>query len=86
MKNHDLDEKNKILAGVIKDVSELRGFAALQNTEGGSGVKLLAKDVIDEIARQKKKEAIKKALPFIIIGIAAIILITVLIMKRAKGK
>jgi len=81
------DEKAKVLSGVIKDVRELRGYGGTAGTSGqGTGVKLLAKDVIDEIARQKKREAINKALPFIIIGIAAIILITVLIVKRAKSK
>lgn len=80
----NIAEKNAVIAGTITSAMQLKGFGGLPaNT---TGVKVLAKDVIDEITRQKKREAINKALPFIILGIAAIILITVLIVKRAKNK
>lgn len=80
----NIAEKNAVIAGTITSASQLKGFGGLP--ANSTGVKVLAKDVIDEITRQKKREAINKALPFIIIGIAAIILITVLIVKRAKNK
>lgn len=82
------DEKDAVLAGVIKDPSQLRGFGGLQNqnTLLGGKVGVFANDVIDEIARQKKREMIRKNLPFIILGIVAIILITYLIVKNAGNK
>jgi hypothetical protein len=52
------------------------------NTGGGSGLKLLGKDLVDEVAKQKKKEVIQKYLPIIIIGLVALIIIVVLIARK----
>jgi hypothetical protein len=78
------DEKKAVLSGVITDVSQLRMFNTDQvpNTGGGSGLKLLGKDLVDEVAKQKKKEVIQKYLPIIIIGLVALIIIVVLIARK----
>lgn len=81
------DEKDLILKGAITDTSQLRGYGNDAGDLGkGGGIKVLGNDVIKEIAKQKKKEAIKKALPFIILGVSVIILVTILIVRSAKRK
>lgn len=80
------DEKKAILAGTITDVSQLRLYGAdtdqVPNTGGGSGIKLLAKDLADEVARQKKKEMIRKYLPIAIIGLVVLILIVYFLARK----
>lgn len=78
----NIAEKNAVIAGTITSAQQLKGFGGSIVPSGG--VNVMAKDVIDEIARQKKREAINKALPFIIIGVIVLILVTVLIVKNAK--
>jgi hypothetical protein len=85
------DEKDQVLKGVITDVHELRGYAGSSSTGGGLanvgyGVKVAGTDVLKAIEDAKKKEAIKKALPLIIIGVIALIVVTVLIVKHANRK
>ena len=48
--------------------------------------KFKASDVLDEVRKAETKRAIKKYLPFIIIGILAIIAVTFLIAKNANRK
>lgn len=81
------DEKNLVLNGTITDTTQLRGYGGAAGTVGNAGgVKILAKDVIDKIAREKKNEVIRKNLPYIIIGLVVIIIVTILIVKNAKRK
>lgn len=81
-------EKDKVLKGIITDISQLAGYGGqLPANNSGilpNGVNIAGIDVLKAIEDQKKKEAIKKALPFIIIGLIVIILITVLIVKNAN--
>lgn len=49
----------------------------------GEGIKIFAKDVLNDIRDNERNKEIKKALPLIIGGLAAVILITVLITSRA---
>lgn len=81
-KEENKDEKQKVLSGIITNVSQLRGYG---NIGGGKGVNIAASDVINEIAKQKRKEEINKILPYVLIGVVAIILITVYISKNAKS-
>lgn len=83
-KPENSDEKAKVLTGQINDISMLRGYAGQVANQGG--VSIAANNVIDQIAAQKRREAINKALPFIIIGVIVIILVTVLIVRNAKHK
>lgn len=80
------DEKDAVLRGIITDVTQLRGYAlgTTGNVIAGGGVRVLANDVIDQIAQQKKREIINKNLPFIIGGLILIIVVTVLIVKNAN--
>lgn len=85
------DEKARVIAGQITDVSQLRGYGgAVAATSGTNilpgGINVAGVDVIKAIETQKKQEAIKKALPFIIIGLVVIIVVTILIVRNAKHK
>lgn len=81
------DEKDMVLNGSIKEVTQLRGYGGAAGVSGNAGgVKIMADDVIKQIAAQKKREAINKALPFVIIGLIVIIVVTVLIVKNANRK
>lgn len=81
-------EKDGVLRGTITDISQLKGYGGgdLPVKSGaniaGGGLNVAGVDVLKAIEDQKKKDAIKKALPFIIIGIVVIILVTVLIVKK----
>lgn len=81
--------KQAVLNGTIKDVSQLPGFATGDNRGFGSpgvGLNIAGRDVIDEIARIKRREMINKALPFIIIGLVLIVFVTIYITKHANRK
>jgi hypothetical protein len=81
------DERDLILKGAITDTSQLRGYNQDAGNLGSTGgIKVLGKDVINEIAKQKKKEELKKAMPFIIMGVVILILIIFLIVKSVKRK
>lgn len=65
----------------------LGGNAADENTplpqqQNRSGFSVVANDLISEIERRRTKEKIKELMPYIIIGIVAIIVITLSIKKK----
>ncbi len=82
------DEKAAVLNGTITDVSQLR----LNNTDqvpevpGQGGlfgqIKLTAKQLADEVAKQKKKEYIQKYLPIAIIGLVLLIVIVYFVARK----
>jgi len=77
------DEKKAILAGTITDVSQLRfGGATDQIPNTGGGLKMLASDLADEVAKQKKKEMIRKYLPFIIVGLVLLIVVVYFVARK----
>jgi hypothetical protein len=85
----NVDEKNAVLKGIITEVTQLKGYGGQIPASGGTqilpgGVNIAGIDVLKAIEDQKKKEAIKKMLPMILIGLAVIILIVVLITKNAN--
>lgn len=78
-----------MLSGAIKDVSQipaLAGFASGANNSGVPGVNIGGKDVIEEIAKIKKREMVNKMLPFIIIAVVLIIFATIYFTKHANRK
>ena len=78
-------EKNAVLAGTIKDVSQLKGFAQLApSINQGLGVNVAGSDVVSEIARIKRRETFNKYLPFVIIGLIVLIFATIYITKHAS--
>lgn len=77
------DEKAKVLAGIITDQTQLRGYGTAIAYHA-PGTNVAGVDVVSAIEAQKKQEAIKKALPFIIIGIVVIIVVTILIVRRGN--
>jgi hypothetical protein len=76
----NIKEKEAVLKGIITDVSELKNFNPLNES---SGVKVLAKDVIDQLKKNEKKKELNKIIPYAIIGVIIIILISVIITKYA---
>ncbi len=78
------DEKAAVIKGVINSVYQLRGYSTggITLNQGVGGVNIAGVDVIEEIARQKRREAIRKAIPFLIIGVVVIVLVTFLIVRK----
>jgi hypothetical protein len=80
-------EKQAVLKGTITDITQLKGYGGAAGQAGGNrnmgaGLNVAGVDVLKAIEDQKKKDAIKKALPFVIIGLIVIILVTILIVKK----
>ncbi len=83
------EEKARVLNGQITNVNQLQGYGG--GNTGNTGLNLpnlniAGTDVVAEMIRIKKREEIKKMLPFIIIGVVLIIFVTFLIAKNAKSK
>ena len=79
----NIQYKNGILNGQINDISQIPLFSTggyINNNTGGLGG--FTNQTINEIKKQK----IKQAIPYIIIGVAVLILIIVLILKKRGNK
>jgi len=82
------DEKKAILNGTITDISQLRlsgaGTDQVPNEQPGlfGQIKLTAQQLADEVAKQKKKEIIRKYLPIAIIGLVLLIVIVYFVARK----